>query len=167
MLCLPHARAFRSPALQVLVDNLLPSTLDVAALPPAVARVCLPHWLEAAGWVVGLLSDAAAAALGRLPATQRQGLPRSRIDHVSGYLFHTRMVRIKGSGCFHERPITCRSLPRFPKLCVVGAWSRLQPYQGPASSRSDAAGHDGGLAGQHAAQVHRPLRRPRAAHRCR
>ncbi len=53
---------------------------DTAVLPAATARACLPHWLEAAGWLAGLLSDATAAAMGRLPATPRTGGRRSVID---------------------------------------------------------------------------------------
>ncbi len=46
---------------------------DASGLPAATSRACLPYWLEAAGWAVGLLSDATAAAMGRLHATPRTG----------------------------------------------------------------------------------------------
>ncbi len=52
---------------QELLVALVPREAHVASLPAATARACLPYWLEAGGWVVGLLSDATAAAMGRLP----------------------------------------------------------------------------------------------------
>ncbi len=51
--------------------TLLPKLKDADALPPATARSCLPYWLEAVGWAAALMSDAAAAAMGRLPAAER------------------------------------------------------------------------------------------------
>ncbi len=57
---------------QVLVMSLVPRKDYAASLPAATARACLPHWLEAAGWAVALMSDAAAAAMGRRPATQQR-----------------------------------------------------------------------------------------------
>ncbi len=68
--CYPSARAT-----QALVQSLLPKTKYADSLPAATARSCLPHWLEAAGWAAALMSDAAAAAMGRLPSTWREGLP--------------------------------------------------------------------------------------------
>ncbi len=56
----------------MLVKDLVPRKDYAASLPAATARACLPHWLEAAGWAVALMSDAAAAAMGRLPATQQR-----------------------------------------------------------------------------------------------
>ncbi len=55
---------------------------EASALPAAVARACLPYWLEAAGWAVALLSDATAAAMGRLPATPRTGCHSTLDDGV-------------------------------------------------------------------------------------
>ncbi len=49
------------------------------SLPVPTARACAPHWLEAAGWLAALLSDATAAAMGRLPAAQRPEQPRNNI----------------------------------------------------------------------------------------
>ncbi len=66
----------------------------VGALPAATARSCLPHWLEAAGWATALVSDATAAAVGRLPATPRN--PRrhsSSIDVTVGFPCSERTAR--------------------------------------------------------------------------
>ncbi len=53
------------------------------SLPAATARDCAPHWLKAAGWLAALLSDATAAAMGRLPAAQRPEQPRSHLDDAA------------------------------------------------------------------------------------
>ncbi len=53
------------------------------SLPAATARVCAPYWLEAAGWLTALMSDATAAAMGRLPAVQRPDQPRSYLDETA------------------------------------------------------------------------------------
>ncbi len=54
------------------MQSLLPTTEHADSLPAATARSCLPHWLEAAGWAAALMSDATAAAMGRLPSTRRE-----------------------------------------------------------------------------------------------
>ncbi len=41
-----------------------------------------PYWLEAAGWLAALLSDATAAAMGRLPSTKRPDTPRSMLGRL-------------------------------------------------------------------------------------
>ncbi len=69
----------RAVCLQNLVRALLPSECW-DSLPAATARLCAPHWLEAAGWLAALMSDATAAAMGRLPAAQRPEQPRSYVD---------------------------------------------------------------------------------------
>ncbi len=48
-------------------------------LPTSTVQACLPYWLETAGWAAAVLSDAAAAAMGRLPATKSSRLPLSPI----------------------------------------------------------------------------------------
>ncbi len=58
--------------LQVPVIELVATTTEASSLPTATALSCLPYWLEAAGWAVGLRSDAVAAGMGRLPATERK-----------------------------------------------------------------------------------------------
>ncbi len=74
--------AFLAIALQKLVLVLLVPD-EWASLPVATARACAPYWLEAAGWLVELLSDATAAAMGRLPATKRStAVYRSTLDVV-------------------------------------------------------------------------------------
>ncbi len=66
---------------QALVLGVIMKVEDAHACPAATARSCLPHWLEALGWAVALMSDAAAAAMGRLPATPRNAYrPYSNID---------------------------------------------------------------------------------------
>ncbi len=63
---------------------MVPRQAAVDFLPLATTRACLPHWLEAAGWAVALMSDATAAAMGRLPATQRGGPPRRMFTSAVG-----------------------------------------------------------------------------------
>ncbi len=46
----------------------MPIAVGAEALPVVTARTCLPYWLEAAGWLEAILSDATAAAMGRLPS---------------------------------------------------------------------------------------------------
>ncbi len=66
---------------QGLVLAMVPDTTDAGLLPVDTARACLPYWLEAGGWAAALQADAVAAAMGRLPAAQRQqGGPRSWIE---------------------------------------------------------------------------------------
>ncbi len=69
------------PVPQQLVRGLLHNQTEASALPAATARACLPYWLEATGWAVALLSDATAAAMGRLPATKRTN-SRSPLDQT-------------------------------------------------------------------------------------
>ncbi len=68
---------------QALVQSLLPTTEHVDPLPAATARSCLPHWLEAAGWAAALMSDATAAAMGRLHSTRRGEAPVHIMQGVS------------------------------------------------------------------------------------
>ncbi len=65
--------------------SLLPAPEHADSLPAATARACLPHWLEAAGWAAALMSDATAAAMGRLPSTRREGVPMHALQWV-GFL---------------------------------------------------------------------------------
>ncbi len=51
-----------------------------AGLSTPAAHASVPYRLEAAGWTAAVLSDAVAAAMGRLPATQPSGLPLSPIN---------------------------------------------------------------------------------------
>ncbi len=67
----PELLTHPSTALQLMVLSLLPKMEDANSLPPVTARACLPYWLEAAGWAAALMSDATAAAMGRLPSTER------------------------------------------------------------------------------------------------
>ncbi len=60
--------------MQTLVLDLLPQApTALLFLPEAAVQACLPYWLEAAAWAVALMSDGTAAAMGRLPVTQREG----------------------------------------------------------------------------------------------
>ncbi len=43
---------------------------ELPSLQEATARACIAFRLEAAGWLVALMSDATAAAMGRLPSTK-------------------------------------------------------------------------------------------------
>ncbi len=78
--------------LQVLVLDLLPRLWYIAALPASTVQSCMPYWLEAGAWLLGLMSDGTAAAMGRLPATQREGPPRSHIDRSVGWLYDRALV---------------------------------------------------------------------------
>lgn len=49
-------------ALEECLVQVLVRVRSAAALPVAAAQECLPLWLEAAGWVVAISADAAAAA---------------------------------------------------------------------------------------------------------
>ncbi len=61
---------------------------------PATARACLPYWMEMAAWAVALLSDATAAAMGRLPFSEPPKQARSKIDNmVRGPCMRTGIVR--------------------------------------------------------------------------
>ncbi len=51
-------------------------------LAPAIARACLPYWMEMAAWAAALLSDATAAAMGRLPSSEPPNPLRSKIDNM-------------------------------------------------------------------------------------
>ncbi len=52
----------------------------------ATARACVPYWLESTGWLAALMSDATAAAMGRLPSAGRPDAPRSMPScSVSGH----------------------------------------------------------------------------------
>ncbi len=55
---------------------MVPDAADADELPAATARTCLPYWLEAGGWAAALQADGVAAAMGRLPASQRPQGPR-------------------------------------------------------------------------------------------
>ncbi len=62
-----------------------PQSLVLGMLPEqkgATVGVYAPHWLETAGWLTALLSDATAAAMGRLPSTKRPDTPRSMLGGV-------------------------------------------------------------------------------------
>ncbi len=55
---------------------------DASALAVSTARACLPHWMEAAAWVVALATDATAAHMGRLPSSKLPPKPRSMVAEV-------------------------------------------------------------------------------------
>ncbi len=80
--------------LQGLVLVLLPAEY-CDTLPAATALACAPHWLEAAGWLVALLSDATAAAMGRLPAAQRPEHPRSLLGETASTGMEQGLMRLR------------------------------------------------------------------------
>ncbi len=51
-----------------------------AWLSVATARACAPYWLESTGWLAVLMSDATAAAMGRLPSAGRPDAPPSTLS---------------------------------------------------------------------------------------
>ncbi len=88
--------------LQTLVLPMLPVEKGLAGanaeLPAATAQACLPYWLETAGWLAALLSDAAAAAMGRLPATPRPETPYSKMHaSVGGWALAVEACSVKCS----------------------------------------------------------------------
>ncbi len=80
--------------LQGLVLALLPAECW-DSLPAPTARACVPYWLEAAGWLVALMSDATAAAMGRLPAAQRPERPRSHLDKMASTGIEQGLLRLR------------------------------------------------------------------------
>ncbi len=50
--------------------------------PAATALACLPYWMETAAWAAALLSDAMAAAMGRLPSSEPRTKGLSKIDTI-------------------------------------------------------------------------------------
>ncbi len=64
------------------VEEDLPGAKET--LSAATAQACLPYWLETAGWLAALLSDAAAAAMGRMPATPRPETLYSKMHGAVG-----------------------------------------------------------------------------------
>lgn len=68
----------RPTALQSVAAGVL-TVSPVLAVPPATARACLPYWMEATAWAAALLSDATAAAMGRLPASEAPNQVRSTL----------------------------------------------------------------------------------------
>ncbi len=85
------------------MERVVPDSKKAFALPKETVVACLPHWLEAAGWTAALMSDATAAAMGRLPATPRTGGHRSSLDYEVCRPYHF----VRSVGVFVTMPSVC------------------------------------------------------------
>ncbi len=103
---------------------MVPDTPDAGQLPVDTARACLPYWLEAGGWAAALQADAVAAAMGRLPAVQRQR-PRSSYIEVQVRPAGPPPISSTLRQCLLCRPIPLLLLPCFAyRFCCCWIHSR-------------------------------------------
>lgn len=112
--------------------DLLPKPWHIAALPASTIEACLPYWLEAGTWLLGLMSDGTAAAMGRRPATQREGPPRGLIDELPGALQHTVLRADFKALCFAGSRCVLTVPPGPPcRGALPCLWTQLGPLACP------------------------------------